>query len=151
MISHRAALGLALLLCACSGSEATEPTSSPAGAGDRAALHEALVATHRQAVNECFGGFGKGMPYSVELAIEGGSVRSVTAASLAEKYPDLPKECVDKVFRAMAVPASVSAPSVRARLAVKNPGCAEPACADAADLKCAFARDVRCSVVIDTP
>jgi hypothetical protein len=136
---------------ACSGSEPAEPTSAPASGGDRAALHDALVATHRQAVNECFGGFGKGMPYSVELTIEGGSVKAVAAASLAEKYPDLPKECVDKVYRSMAVPGSTGASTVRARLAVKNPGCTEPACPDAADLKCQFARDVRCSVVIDSP
>lgn len=140
-----------LLLVACSSSEATAPSSPPPSTNDRAAWHEALVATHRQAVNECFGGFGKGMPYSVELAVEGGAVKSVTASSLAEKYPDLPKECVDKVFRTLAVPASAGTTTLRARLAVKNPSCSEQACADAADLKCQFARDVRCSVVIDSP
>lgn len=125
---------------------ATRPTAEATGSGDP--LHAALVVAHRQAVQTCFGGFGKGAPYAVDMTVSGGAVSDAAVEPIAQGYGEPPRDCIGKRFRALAVPAGQGDGHVRARFAVKNPSCDLPTCAES-DLPCRAKRDIDCSVVID--
>ncbi|MFO0548391.1 MAG: hypothetical protein U0271_08395 [Polyangiaceae bacterium] len=139
--------GCLLFVAACGGSDKPHTADSAAPAADRSELQTALVETHKKVVSECFGGFGKGVPYSASFTVSGDSVTAVSLTALVESAVDLPRDCMVQRFQAMKLPAGV-APTLKVRFAVKNAQCAEPACAKD-DLPCTFARDIRCSVVVD--
>jgi hypothetical protein len=124
-------------------SSTPEPAPQEAGADP---LHAALVETHRHAVEECFGGFGKGAPYSADLVIDGGSVTEAKIEGIGEGYGKLPSDCIAKHFKAMSPPGDST--HVRARFAVNNPDCPAAECPET-DLPCHFKRDIACSVVVD--
>lgn len=140
---------VALAACGSTQSEQTTPTGEPttpatSAPPDRSQLHAALVTAHKKAVDVCFGGFGKGAPYSADLTIDGGSVSAASFEPLNSKFPDIPKDCLEKTFKAM--PMAGASEKLHVEFAVKNDGCAEPAC-EKDDLKCTFERDISCSVV----
>jgi hypothetical protein len=140
-----------LLGCGSSKSEPAAPKEAAheeADTGGDDPLHAALVDTHKTAVEECFGGFGKGAPYSAKLRVDGRAVTEAAVEPLSEGHGELPRDCIAKHFRAMAVPASVDSTQVHARFAVQTDDCAVPACGER-DLPCQFKRDIACSVVID--
>ena len=139
---------VALVLVGCGGGE--KPAEAPrqeSNASDSAAMHEALVAVHRNAVGACFGGFGKGMPYAVTMKVGKGKVLAAEASPLGEKYGAFPKECVERQFVGADL-AGTDRNDIRARFAVRNPACDRPACPPD-DLPCTARRDIACSVVID--
>jgi hypothetical protein len=120
-----------------------EPSAEPA-AGDP--LHEALVETHRHAVEECFGGFGKGAPYSADLEVADGKVTAAAIEPLSDGHGKLPADCIAKHFKAMSPPGGST--HIKARFAVKNDDCPAADCGEN-DLPCHFKRDIACSVVVD--
>lgn len=133
---------------ACGGGEpqpaTPTATASAAEAPGGEQLHAALVAAHKKAVDVCFGGFGKGAPYAADLTIDAGSVTAATFEPLHSKFPDIPKECLEKTFKAM--PLAGATRTLHVEFAVKNESCAAPSC-EKDDLKCTFERDISCSVV----
>lgn len=135
-----------VVLAACGSAEPTptNPTSEPEAKVDPTALHAALVAAHKKAVDVCFGGFGKGAPYAADLTLEGGTVRAVSFEPLNSKFPDIPKDCLERTFQAM--PMANATEHLHVEFAVANDACAVPTC-EKDDLKCTFERDISCSVV----
>ena len=153
-ITHLALLLWLPLVAACGGAKQTsaepkDPSDSPPSVEseeDGDPLHEALVETHRSAVEACFGGFGKGASYAAELTVADGAVSEAEVTPLSDGHGPLPADCIAKHFKAMKVPGDTS--GVSARFAVENDDCSLPECGEQ-DLPCHFKRDIRCSVVVD--
>ena len=144
-------LTLLALLVGCGGPSSQPVTADAAPSAEPGGddpLHAALVDTHKKAVETCFGGFGKGAPYSARLSLADGAVTDASVEALGQGHGELPSDCLVKHFRAMAVPAAVGSTRVSARFAVATDDCAVPTCGER-DLPCHFKRDIACSVVID--
>jgi hypothetical protein len=142
----------ALGACSSGTSEpvAPEPTASasaaaePAPSGD--GLRGELVEAHKHAVEACFGGFGKGVPYAAELTVADGAITEAKVEPLDPAVTSLPGDCIAKHFRGQKL--SGAGASVRARFGVKDPDCPAASC-PAKDLPCVFRHDIACSIVID--
>ncbi len=148
----RAAL-LLICLIGCA-SEPVEEPRTPEPAENRQPVdnnerQDAFVATHKKAVESCFGGFGKGAPYAGSFTIAGGSVTEATITALSEdEHGQLPADCIAKHFRDMTVPDGMADGALNGRFAVENPDCDLPAC-KSKDLPCTFKRDIACTVVLE--
>jgi hypothetical protein len=110
-------------------------------------VHDALVAIHKRATEECFGGFGKGAPYSMSLKIGKGKIVGAQATPLSDKHGPFPTDCVQDEFTGSDL-AGTDRNELSARFAVDNPDCDLPACPEN-DLPCTFKRDIACTVVIE--
>ena len=147
-------VALLFSLCACGGDdkkvEAPSPSPEPALEEPASfdAVHDALVDIHKEAVEECFGGFGKGAPYAVEMTLGDGKIANAVASPLAEdSHGQLPKDCIEKHFVGKELPPT-DRQKISGRFAVKNDSCDRPECPPK-DLPCTFKRDIACTVILD--
>ncbi len=149
-------IATALLLAACGGNgkpakpPPKPPPEKPAGPTPEGQLHVLLVEAHVSAIEECFGGFGKGVPYAVEMMVD--RTGKVTEARVYE-LPDGPM--VPKSFCIHQHYARIDGPSlhgkdaiVTVKAGVNNDACDRPECPPN-NLGCVFKADIRCSVVAD--
>ena len=127
--------------------EEPKPKQENESPPDDNAVHEALVALHKKATGECFGGFGKGAPYAMTMKIGKGKILSAEATGLSDKHGEFPADCVQGYFTGADL-AGTDRNELSARFAVENPDCDLPAC-PAKDLPCTFKRDIACTVIID--
>jgi len=147
-------IATALLLAACGGNAKPPPKPSPAksaGPTPEEQLHELLVQAHTSAIEECFGGFGKGVPYAVELKLDrAGTVTEAKVSEVSPEGPLVPKSlCIQPYYRRLNAPSMHGKDaSVSVRAGVKNDACERPECPPN-NLACVFKADIRCSVVAD--
>jgi hypothetical protein len=147
----RTAIVVALVACSGGSAEPVAPEPEPTAAATAepktaTSLRDQLVEPHERAVEECFGGFGKGVPYSAELTVESGAVTAAAVEPLDAAATAMPRDCVAKHF--VGKPLSPSGTNVRARFGVKDGSCPAHGCA-ANDLPCVFRHDIACSIVVE--